>query len=102
MLCADPVTGNISANGGSVSGTGIAVDVGSYPSVSLFAHNGELLVYANLLNFFNLFIHFFLYGSYFNFTYSLEVHSDGFCWNSEPNNKQPSRKTTLLNCNLEI
>jgi len=65
VLCLNASTGVLEVNGGTM--TGVAVDVGSDTSVSLYTFNGQLMV--------------------------LEVHSDGFCWNSEPNNKQPTPAT---------
>jgi len=65
VLCANPVTGSIIANNGSAEL--VQVDVGSSLSVSLHDYNGQLMV--------------------------LETHSNGFCWNSEPNNKQPTPAT---------
>eukprot|EP00026_Physarum_polycephalum_P004407 Phypoly_transcript_04426.p1 GENE.Phypoly_transcript_04426~~Phypoly_transcript_04426.p1 ORF type:complete len:695 (+),score=81.70 Phypoly_transcript_04426:80-2164(+) len=65
VLCLNINTGAVEVNGG--EGSGVAVDVGSETSVSLYTFNGQLMV--------------------------LEVHADGFCWNSEPNNKQPTPAT---------
>jgi len=59
-LCVDITNGNVFVNGG--KGDQALVDVGTHPSLSLYQFNGQVFLF--------------------------EVHGDGYCWNSEINNKR--------------